>query len=1014
MNKHYASQAEHASSLRDEIVEVVAVNCHDLKTVGDQRHYETLTAILTTRDGNSHAIANRKPDPAMAPDQPDEQLVKSSVTYGSRSVSPNGKQPLSTFISSNKVVNYEETILNALHFRGISQRRNAIPKSYSQTFEWIWSDCPGEVKWDPFGKWLERDDEFCYWISGKAGSGKSALMKYIQDDPRLSIFLSTWAGPSDIVISSFYFWYAGMPLQRSLDGLLRGLLFDVLSRRREMVAVGFPDICRAILSQSLDGPLEISHEELKAAFLSFTKNIPRDLKLCFMVDGVDEYSGDYNEICDLFLEVTKSHSIKAILSSRPIPACVYRFDDAPKLRLQDLTYKDIQRYVWDKLGQHPLMNRMERANQGVTSRLVDMITTRANGVFLWVVLVTKTIDRGLQNYYTWPDLMEELEKLPPDLEKLYDHMLGAMSERDRLVGSKFLQLVLRNFEISCSYPMTLLQLSFVVEDDDYEKCLQAPTKALTAEQLNWRCEATEGRLRSRCCGLIEVQNPGDDLMRSKGEHTIGFLHRTVVEFLQADIVWPKITSKTCDTKFNADLALMSSSVYELKASKPTRPAEFRSPSSSLTRMARFLSYEKNIECRETMIALHRKFYPEMRKALGYHWHDPTLFDSPLQEFEAITQSCTHGSNRMGLSFAKSAILSLGIQPTDPNLYHALQEGLELSDGMTSELARLLLHFIGERDARLRFSMSRAFQFPRVQLNTPVSFEGHMSKLWDYRWKNAVHAVNTTWTIWEFLLHYCFSVVTHTEDAHFDFTNSTGVNSFLHLVSICARVGKVTSITVVLKESSTFKKYREISSLAVLNQFLQQVWSKIRRESATYVDEIAELAASIEQALNDGGASTFDQIHTYQKPESVREVMISRVRRIARKHGESSPKTPTLDIKLDTVPFPSASQSPASSPWIQHRARSQSRQPAASGAAKKPSARPAAPKPFWQRQWQLTPRARRIELLNSDEQQLVADLAKDGQTPREKRRLHGILSGKPYDRQREILECVETLKNTTLK
>src|SRR2546421_7531012 len=42
-----------------------------------------------------------------------------------------------------------------------------------------------------------------------------------------------------------------------------------------------------------------------------------------------------------------------------------------------------------------------------------------------------------------------------------------------------------------------------------------------------RCESTEGRMRSRCCGLIESQ----ELMGGIGdiELCVGFLHRTVLE-----------------------------------------------------------------------------------------------------------------------------------------------------------------------------------------------------------------------------------------------------------------------------------------------------------------------------------------------------------------------------------------------------------------------------------------------------------------------------------------------------
>lgn len=98
----------------------------------------------------------------------------------------------------------------------------------------------------------------------------------------------------------------------------------------------------------------------------------------------------------------------------------------------------------------------------------------------------------------------EIEKLPTDLEELYDFVLSSISQHDRILGSKYLQLVLRSMEISKDSPMALLQLSFANEED-YAQQLNSLIRALADDQEKWRCDSAEGRLRSRCCGLIEVQ-----------------------------------------------------------------------------------------------------------------------------------------------------------------------------------------------------------------------------------------------------------------------------------------------------------------------------------------------------------------------------------------------------------------------------------------------------------------------------------------------------------------------------
>lgn len=79
-----------------------------------------------------------------------------------------------------------------------------------------------------------------------------------------------------------------------------------------------------------------------------------------------------------------SESIKILLSSRPIPDCVYAFSKFPKLRLQDLTHDDIMHYVEDKLGGDSLMQKFDQAQDGATEQLIEGLTSKASGVFLWV------------------------------------------------------------------------------------------------------------------------------------------------------------------------------------------------------------------------------------------------------------------------------------------------------------------------------------------------------------------------------------------------------------------------------------------------------------------------------------------------------------------------------------------------------------------------------------------------------------------------------------------------------
>ncbi|KAI8946061.1 hypothetical protein F4801DRAFT_90938 [Xylaria longipes] len=125
------------------------------------------------------------------------------------------------------------------------------------------------------------------------------------------------------------------------------------------------------------------------------------------------------------------------LSSRPIAACVDRFSYYPKLKLQDLTHSNIEKYVSNTLGNHELLRDMEVLDPGVIESLVILSSTRAEGVFRWVILVVKRVEFSLQQYDSAAELVEQINKLPRGLEELYNHMLNSIQHEHRLEASRF-------------------------------------------------------------------------------------------------------------------------------------------------------------------------------------------------------------------------------------------------------------------------------------------------------------------------------------------------------------------------------------------------------------------------------------------------------------------------------------------------------------------------------------------------------------------------------------------------
>lgn len=233
-------------------------------------------------------------------------LTKSA---GPSSISRSEAMPLE--IPSSIVDVVEKTILDELSFGRMEVREESILPAHAATLQWAISDSPAQDRpWPNLIQWL-RNDGGCYWINGKAASGKSTLMKFLTRQPETRAALEAWAGSNELLIVPFFFWNLGTELQKSQTGLLRSLLHFVLSKYRSLIAKVVPgyynDVSRKMKhtseSEQLASVEPLTSIELKLAFLKMFDVLPETLRLCFFIDGIDEFSGDYTDLAELLKTV---------------------------------------------------------------------------------------------------------------------------------------------------------------------------------------------------------------------------------------------------------------------------------------------------------------------------------------------------------------------------------------------------------------------------------------------------------------------------------------------------------------------------------------------------------------------------------------------------------------------------------------------------------------------------------------------------------------------------------------
>jgi hypothetical protein len=439
----------------------------------------------------------------------------------------------------------EYHILEGLRFDTMVERHEDIAAAHKQTFGWIFHDAKNPARvWNNFSHWL-RDCDGLYWITGKAGSGKSTLMKYIYNNSRTKKMLLDWSQNDRLIMAGFFFWNSGSELQKSLTGLLRSLFYEVLCQCPELISLAFPELFKDLdqLFELTDFRLRINKWTLPDLMRALNHLVTQELfpaKYCFLIDGLDEFNGDHEEVARLLRSWTRSSPVKVCVSSRPLIAFENTFGDCPGLMLQHLTYNDIKYYVDTKLGEDRRFIDLKCEEPDLAPVLVEEIVLKASGVFLWVRLVVASLLNGLGNGDGIRDLQRRLELLPADLKELYKHIFLSLDK-------SYLQQTVRLFDImlACQEPLSPLELAFAERDDEFVLRRNMRRPEMSASYAIYRRMGR--RLKSRSMGFLEIQGPeiprepisprelanlGLEMVHSRILRCrVEYLHKTVRDFL---------------------------------------------------------------------------------------------------------------------------------------------------------------------------------------------------------------------------------------------------------------------------------------------------------------------------------------------------------------------------------------------------------------------------------------------------------------------------------------------------
>lgn len=452
----------------------------------------------------------------------------------------NYTKQLSTLSESGDYVVNAVELLKSLSFDDINSRYTKIATAHHRTYEWAYKNS--------FMDWMQSHRQL-FWISGKPGSGKSTLIKFLVKNPKTQVCLKNWAGERNLFIASYFFWINGSYLQRSQEGLLRSIVFDILRQRPKLMKNVVHFVRSSTDTTASSGQVEHSlfpavwtFEKLFEVFKIIMRDAENTDYFCFFIDGLDEYDGDLDVLITFIKTLQAFQNIKLCIASRPwnVFEAAFGQEKGNKIYIQDLTYNDIRLYVQDKLEGHADFQKLK--DEGLsTEELVKEVVGKAQGVFLWVHLVVKSLLQGLQNADRVLDLKRRLDAFPADLNAYFGFILNSLDPIYRVQTA-------RGFQATSEAHRRLSVLHFWYldheeEDPDYAIKITIP-KPYEVPELRKRdlirTRNMAKRVTGRFKGLLEVtyEKSGRYYLADDGETEtmyelqVDFLHRTVKDFLR--------------------------------------------------------------------------------------------------------------------------------------------------------------------------------------------------------------------------------------------------------------------------------------------------------------------------------------------------------------------------------------------------------------------------------------------------------------------------------------------------
>ncbi|KAK3312753.1 hypothetical protein B0H66DRAFT_607812 [Apodospora peruviana] len=474
--------------------------------------------------------------------------------------------PHETFMDRN-ISSVARIVCESFHFEAFEAREAAIADSIMQTYSWIYDRHPirpdGEPVWSSFPDWLEGPSDPTYWITGKPGSGKSTILKHILKNPALRDHLGKWARDDrPLVIASYYAWNAGTTLQKSIQGLKRTLLSQVLAQYPGLLPMLVPR--RWAYFMAIQGVLEMGNAsdwEVDESFGILLSLAGKNIYLAIFIDGLDEFDVHPKEVVSLIEVISSASSgdgVKICVASRPWVEFDDAYRDVPKLQMDLFTHADMKTYVLYNFSGCRALSDLRKLYPIETAQLEQDIAQKANGVFIWLKVVVDALMESATEGAGISELQGILESLPSNISQLYDAIWARIPEHNRRRGAVLLRLV----QITADYCQLNWSLAWLADEYAFRQYDDIATEHTMISGVSMEtdvafvndfCAILKRKLASRTRGLLEIGRPGNTIGTNEG--VVNFTHRTAQDWARGNEVLDGLIQQ-CGDSFDPYLFLV--------------------------------------------------------------------------------------------------------------------------------------------------------------------------------------------------------------------------------------------------------------------------------------------------------------------------------------------------------------------------------------------------------------------------------------------------------------------------